>query len=616
MSAPKSPSSGILLGLGDDEFVDMGEGEYEGNEDDGESIRVGEGTSNERRECEAKGEGNGEKDAKEMSRDKGDDGDITESDEEGEDEDDDEDEDSYNSLDEDVPSATNAANSSIEHHHLEGNFSSMLINIIDGKLTADAADVIQICTFLHKSKTASTWMPEELVKILKRNDVPFEKLKGLILLLLDLVPNFPLWMNDYRENILHRAVKSCLYEAVEFLCERSVEAISALRQPNLIGDTCLHIAIQKESKPEFVRKLMDWVGTATVEAVGSDRNTPLHVAVQYALCNPGQLALVEDLLKRSEATLIIKNQLRLAPLQYHLQKRSEYIQTKMEQERRIRDAQRIAATDGDEGARVAANVSKPKKRKNKKTIKVTEEEGAIKAAADARRKEAAEKEEARRKEAAKKDEARRIESEGIELLLKLHCLRLNLDRDETMSLLYGSDQSTLSRQPMKTYLQLLAFTIAFDLWGYKIITQEDLAKMTKHLRFERILQYIVLPNLSVISAQPSPQDKLPTCKGRTDYWWIFKWLKQEKVERILRVVVQDRQPSSHSDEMIERCLEGLQVETWDWNKLDICATTIQRAAPSVRDLTLYSSGNNAVLRSWSSAGGLVQLKDVSVGLPR
>jgi hypothetical protein len=115
----------------------------------------------------------------------------------------------------------------------------------------------------------------------------------------------------------------------------------------------------------------------------------------------------------------------------------------------------------------------------------------------------------------------------------------------------------------------------------------------------------------VIPSRP-PGDELPVSKGRCDYWWIFEWLRENKVKTILRVIVQDRHPVSHSDEMIERCLKDFNVEVWDWNKLDICSSTIKKAATGVKDLTLYSSGSNAVLRSWSSTTGLVELPDVSI----
>jgi hypothetical protein len=42
----------------------------------------------------------------------------------------------------------------------------------------------------------------------------------------------------------------------------------------------------------------------------------------------------------------------------------------------------------------------------------------------------------------------------------------------------------------------------------------------------------------------------------------------------------------------------------------MCSATIKRAAPNVRHVSLYASGNNAVLRSWSCKEGLAELKKV------
>lgn len=139
--------------------------------------------------------------------------------------------------------------------------------------------------------------------------------------------------------------------------------------------------------------------------------------------------------------------------------------------------------------------------------------------------------------------------------------------------------------------------------------------MARHLPFEKYLQYVVLPNLSVLPTQIAAWAELPLCKGRKDYWWVFGWLRSRHVEKILRVVVHDRHPCSHSDEIIETCLKDFGVVGWDWNKLDICSSTIQRAAPDVREITLYASGSNAVLRSWSGLGGLIELKQVRMSFP-
>ena len=53
------------------------------------------------------------------------------------------------------------------------------------------------------------------------------------------------------------------------------------------------------------------------------------------------------------------------------------------------------------------------------------------------------------------------------------------------------------------------------------------------------------------------------------------------------------------DGSIEAALKGLDVEVWNWKKMDISIATIRNAAPNARKACLYSSGNNAVLQGWS-----------------
>lgn len=92
---------------------------------------------------------------------------------------------------------------------------------------------------------------------------------------------------------------------------------------------------------------------------------------------------------------------------------------------------------------------------------------------------------------------------------------------------------------------------------------------------------------------------------------IFNWLKLENVRTVLKVTVFDDKEPSHSDEAIEACMEGLNVRNWNWRKMDLCSDVILYSAPKVTHVTLYSSGNNAVLVGWSSCMGLPQLKRVS-----
>jgi len=115
---------------------------------------------------------------------------------------------------------------------------------------------------------------------------------------------------------------------------------------------------------------------------------------------------------------------------------------------------------------------------------------------------------------------------------------------------------------------------------------------------------------------------------------VFRWLKNKDlpaVSSVIEVVVDDgagpsrnmvqHDPSwklrpPHSDQAIIDCLSGLQIETWDWQRMDIPIHVIKESAgATVKTLNLYCSGLRAVLDSWSGIGGLVKLPEVSADFP-
>jgi hypothetical protein len=168
--------------------------------------------------------------------------------------------------------------------------------------------------------------------------------------------------------------------------------------------------------------------------------------------------------------------------------------------------------------------------------------------------------------------------------------------------------------------------IEFSLEGPSI-TEEDLHKLVSVLKFESILLYVELPKLSVERKQALalmqtpratsiyPRQKLSPViergKGATDFEIIFKELQGKGVKKILKVIVEDDKGNPHSDDIIEKALSPFDIEEWDWKKFDLCSDTIYNAAPNLREVSLYSSGNNAVLRSWSAPDGLAKFTDVS-----
>jgi hypothetical protein len=100
--------------------------------------------------------------------------------------------------------------------------------------------------------------------------------------------------------------------------------------------------------------------------------------------------------------------------------------------------------------------------------------------------------------------------------------------------------------------------------------------------------------------------------------FFFNFLRMKGVKRIIRVIVDDTVEPSHSDEAIERAFAGLHVEVCDWRKIDLSILSIFKAAPDVREITLYWSGNVVVLRGWememTKSSGLAHLERLNVNI--
>ncbi|EWC43894.1 hypothetical protein DRE_01246 [Drechslerella stenobrocha 248] len=161
--------------------------------------------------------------------------------------------------------------------------------------------------------------------------------------------------------------------------------------------------------------------------------------------------------------------------------------------------------------------------------------------------------------------------------------------------------------------------IEFDLISLpnRTISTSYLKSLSGHLKFESVLRYVALPQLSVkddvnLFTEPQNQEnkralalaKLDRGMGLRDAKLIFDWLYENRVRRILRVIVVDNGDNSHTDEVIVSSLERFKIETWDWRRRDISADVIHRAAgSSVKRISLYFSGDLVVLDAWSSPDG-------------
>ncbi|TGO35166.1 hypothetical protein BHYA_0168g00220 [Botrytis hyacinthi] len=188
-------------------------------------------------------------------------------------------------------------------------------------------------------------------------------------------------------------------------------------------------------------------------------------------------------------------------------------------------------------------------------------------------------------------------AEKIREMLHLHYLRTR------------SPETAASRLYRKTR------RICFDYLGAPLkIDPEEFIESFEHVKLDTVLQYVAYPNVQVHPAPDYPY-ALDTFtgdgNGRCDMMFFFQWLKDKGVKRILKVIVDDSNTPAHSDEAIENALQGFDVETLDWRKVDLCPETMWTSSRKLREVHLQWSGNNAVLRGWSEPEGLRRLEDLT-----
>lgn len=99
-------------------------------------------------------------------------------------------------------------------------------------------------------------------------------------------------------------------------------------------------------------------------------------------------------------------------------------------------------------------------------------------------------------------------------------------------------------------------------------------------------------------------EQIPRKRGLSHLITVFKWLRKNHVERIIKVMVIDDEDPPHADSSIEEALKDFQVEIWDWKRLDLSTEVIYNSTKVVKEISLYSSGNNSVLMGWASQQGL------------
>lgn len=152
-----------------------------------------------------------------------------------------------------------------------------------------------------------------------------------------------------------------------------------------------------------------------------------------------------------------------------------------------------------------------------------------------------------------------------------------------------------------------------------MLAKSEIEQHISILDFENILQYVDVPMISSTEQVANQRSKPLRARiqqdggGRTDVQTVFELLRDKGVKTILEVTVDDLGHPAHSDSAIEKALcwgtpsQTMNVEVWNWKKVDISPDLICKVANDVTSVQLYWSGRNAVLRAWSEEEGLPKL---------
>ena len=195
------------------------------------------------------------------------------------------------------------------------------------------------------------------------------------------------------------------------------------------------------------------------------------------------------------------------------------------------------------------------------------------------------------------------------------------NHDSAVRYLYGDN-----KQSMKAFInpfyycsfKLISHSIdhhiCFDyLNGPAKINTDKFETTYNGFEFDEVLQYVAFRRTEFMEPDlpPRPNErtrKVPTGKGRKDMEAPFRWLTNKGVRNIIKVIVDDLEMPSHKDESIVKALKDFNIEILDWRKIDLCPEAICSSCPNLREVHLWWSGNNGILRAWSEPEGLIRLR--------
>ncbi|EWG38282.1 hypothetical protein FVEG_01541 [Fusarium verticillioides 7600] len=427
---------------------------------------------------------------------------------------------------------------------------------------------------------------------------------------------------------------------VQWMCEAHPDISSIISIVGSKGMNCLHIGIHKRIK--FLDLLIEKAKPEVLAAKDDNGNTPLHLAVDYENCKREQLQYIKMMLDKGDQAISNStsgdfNKANLSPYRCHKESvRKGRKKQADEADKPGKDTESVpnrgmsssmpSILPPDSSMRPEMRDSVPVDHRTKYGGSITFQPSVpiaspapsvILDAGDSSKKKATNesgtaKSKKSKKSGSKSDPVDETIVKGVEQLLKLHYLR-SRDCTDAMEIWYGKNVPSDKE---------LSFHLSGMVHPGESLTQKGLTNLLRNINFEDTLQYVWIPRITVEEPQPSKSRTLariqvkpvPDGAGRSDLVHIFNQLRSKGVKTVLRVFVQDSDPDSpsHSDEAIEKALQGLGVEVWDWNKTDLCTEVTLTAAPKAREVHLYWSGNNAVLRGWSEAGGLAKLPELGL----
>ncbi|KFG80924.1 intracellular serine protease [Metarhizium anisopliae] len=392
------------------------------------------------------------------------------------------------------------------------------------------------------------------------------------------------------------------------------------------GSTCLHTALVcpmsgEALRGEIVKIMCGFVPRSMFSAVDVKGRTPLHLAVEYERCCRVQVGIVDELLRRGPGALDVEvaaySGRAMSVYQYHeyTRRRAESRKNPARGRKEVREGGRSAAANPRPDLRAAAAPERPDKmvmgpplprdrteplpglrRRVSMPVAAATPDGkppSLSLNTQHPCPPAAGVDESPLDApvngidaALQRDEERDQAAGQIAQLLKLFYLRTQMPERASRCLHVQDEQDK---------------ELWFDFGPPKKLTKTDFKKHFGHLQFDSALQYVAFPQSTLDKGE---DNRHVLRQGRTDMVFFFEWLAQKGVERIIKVIVEDLKAPSHSDQAIEKSLKPFNVEMLDWRRADLDPVSLARIGQCLREVHLYWSGRNTVLRAWSEKEGL------------